>query len=250
MLPELPDDLKEAQQLGISLFAGEAEEGRLDKVLKDAFAGNLKPLYNFMADLPDMSNQPMPILPEHHVRRTAGTMSSFDLGRGCPYQCSFCTIINVQGRKSRFRSADDLEAVIRENYAQNIKRFFITDDNFARNRNWEELFDRLISCARTKASTSNSPSRWTRSATKSRTSSRRPDAPAWRACSSGSRISIPTACSARRSGRTASPIIALCCRPGSELGIITYAGYILGFPNDTQGNHQARYRDHQARAAG
>src|SRR5437667_4778947 len=30
-------------------------------------------------------------------------------GRGCPYQCSFCTIINVQGRKSRFCSPDDLD---------------------------------------------------------------------------------------------------------------------------------------------
>ena len=30
------------------------------------------------------------------------SLSSFDLGRGCPYQCSFCTIINVQGRKSRY----------------------------------------------------------------------------------------------------------------------------------------------------
>src|SRR5262245_32460988 len=144
MLPELPNDLKEAQRLGISLFAGEAEDGRLDTVLQDAFAGRLKPLYNFMSDLPDMRNQPVPILPEQHVRRTAGTMSSFDLGRGCPYQCSFCTIINVQGRKSRFRSADDLEAVIRDNLAQNIRRFFITDDNFARNRNWEAFFDRLI----------------------------------------------------------------------------------------------------------
>jgi len=144
MLPQMPDDLKEAQRLGISLFAGEAEEGRLDTVLKDACAGTLRPLYNFMSDLPDMQNQPTPILPERHVRRTAGTMSSFDLGRGCPYQCSFCTIINVQGRKSRFRSADDLEAVIRENVAQNIQRFFITDDNFARNRNWEAFFDRLI----------------------------------------------------------------------------------------------------------
>ena len=67
-----------------------------------------------------------------------------DLGRGCPYQCSFCTIINVQGRKSRFRSPDDVERIIRENYAQGIKRFFITDDNFARNRDWEALFDRMI----------------------------------------------------------------------------------------------------------
>jgi hypothetical protein len=144
MLPELPADLQAAQKLGISLFAGEAEDGRLDTVIKDAFDGTLKPLYNFMADLPDMANQPMPILPLSQVKRTAGAMSSFDLGRGCPYQCSFCTIINVQGRKSRFRSPDDLEAIIRENYAQGIKRFFITDDNFARNRNWEAFFDRLI----------------------------------------------------------------------------------------------------------
>ncbi len=42
------------------------------------------------------------------------------------------------------RSADDLERIIRDNYAQKINRFFITDDNFARNRHWEELFDRLI----------------------------------------------------------------------------------------------------------
>ena len=78
------------------------------------------------------------------MRRTSGSLSSIDLGRGCPYQCSFCTIINVQGRKSRFRSPDDLERIVRENYAQGIKRFFITDDNFARNRDWEVLFDRLI----------------------------------------------------------------------------------------------------------
>jgi hypothetical protein len=50
----------------------------------------------------------------------------------------------VQGRKSRFRTADDLEAIIRENHRQGIKSFFITDDNFARNRLWEPLFDRLI----------------------------------------------------------------------------------------------------------
>ncbi len=144
MLPELPGDLKNAQALGISLFAGEAEDGRFDLVLKDAFEGALKPLYNFMSDLPDLANQPTPILPLEQVRRIAGTMSSFDLGRGCPYQCSFCTIINVQGRTSRFRSPDDLEAIIRENYGQNIKRFFITDDNLARNRNWEAFFDRAI----------------------------------------------------------------------------------------------------------
>ena len=53
---------------------------------------------------------------------TSGSLSSIDLGRGCPYQCSFCTIINVQGRKSRFRTPDDLEKIVRENHAQGIKR--------------------------------------------------------------------------------------------------------------------------------
>ncbi|HKD77136.1 MAG TPA: radical SAM protein, partial [Ktedonobacterales bacterium] len=136
--------MQEAQALGISFFAGEAEERRLDEVLRDAWAGTLAPLYNFMDALPSLESEPPPILPSKHVRRTSGSLSSIDLGRGCPYQCSFCTIINVQGRKSRFRSPDDLEKIIRENVAQGIKRFFITDDNFARNRHWEPLFDRMI----------------------------------------------------------------------------------------------------------
>ncbi len=144
MLPELPDDIKAAQAMGISLFAGEAEERRLDDVLRDAYAGSLKPLYNHMDALPALAGEPPPILPKKHVARTSGSLSSIDLGRGCPYQCSFCTIINVQGRKSRIRSADDLEKIVRENYAQGIKRFFITDDNFARNKDWEPLFDRMI----------------------------------------------------------------------------------------------------------
>jgi hypothetical protein len=144
MLPEMPPEMRDAQALGISFFAGEAEEGRLDVVIRDAWNGKLAPLYNFMDDLPSLQGEPPPILPPKHVRRTSGSLSSVDLGRGCPYQCSFCTIINVQGRKSRFRSPDDLERIVRENVAQGIRRFFITDDNFARNRHWEPLLDRLI----------------------------------------------------------------------------------------------------------
>lgn len=144
MLPEMPPEMRDAQALGISFFAGEAEEGRLDAVIRDAWNGSLAPLYNFMDDLPALQGEPTPILPQKHVRRTSGSLSSMDLGRGCPYQCSFCTIINVQGRKSRFRAPDDLERIIRENVAQGLRRFFITDDNFARNRQWRPLFERMI----------------------------------------------------------------------------------------------------------
>jgi radical SAM superfamily enzyme YgiQ (UPF0313 family) len=131
------------RDLGISIFAGEIE-GRLDVVLRDAAAGQLQPVYNFLKDLPGIEETPVPFLPITNIRRTLGLSSSFDAGRGCPYQCSFCTIINVQGRKSRYRSADDVEALVRANWAQGVCRYFITDDNFARNKDWEAILDRLI----------------------------------------------------------------------------------------------------------
>jgi radical SAM superfamily enzyme YgiQ (UPF0313 family) len=144
MLKQLPPELQEALDIGCSLFAGECEEGRLDRVLEDAWSDRLKPVYNYLSDLPSLAGVPIPHLPVDAIRRSHQNWSSFDLGRGCPFQCSFCTIINVQGRKSRFRTADDLEAIVRKNLAEGIKAFFITDDNLARNRHWEEFFDRLI----------------------------------------------------------------------------------------------------------
>ena len=143
MLPRLPPDLEAAGQMGITLFAGEAE-GRLEGLFADALAGRMQPIYNYMDDLPGLQQQVTPFLPIDIVRRYGETIGAFDAGRGCPFQCSFCTIINVQGRKSRWRDADDVERLMRANLAQGVFRFFITDDNFARNRNWEAIFDRLI----------------------------------------------------------------------------------------------------------
>jgi hypothetical protein len=143
MLPEMQHDLKAAIDLGCTLFAGEAE-GRMDKVLQDAAAGTLQPIYNFLDDLPALESAPTPYLPSRTIGRTVNHHASFDAGRGCPFQCSFCTIINVQGRKSRRRSPDDVEQLIRQHYADGIRRFFITDDNFARNKDWEPIFDRII----------------------------------------------------------------------------------------------------------
>ncbi|MFZ0398734.1 MAG: radical SAM protein, partial [Methyloceanibacter sp.] len=145
MLKETQVDIKVAQELGVSIFAGEAEEG-FDEVLQDAAKGALKPLYNHMKkELPGIGNVPFPpFLPVDFVNRTVGNVTSFDAGRGCPFQCSFCTIINVQGRKSRYRTPDSVEHILRMNWEQGVNRFFITDDNFARNKDWEAIYDRII----------------------------------------------------------------------------------------------------------
>jgi hypothetical protein len=145
MLPEAKKELQlqQAMDAGISLFAGEAE-GRFDEVLRDAMKRTMQPLYNYVADTPALEGVPQPFLPAESAKRTGGGKATFDAGRGCPFLCSFCTIINVHGRTSRYRSADDVERIIRRNVAQGIKSFLITDDNFARNKNYDAILDRLI----------------------------------------------------------------------------------------------------------
>ena len=143
MLDGLPSDLQEALDLGITLFAGEAE-GHIDELLKDAFEGRLRPVYDFLTDLPGLQGAAVPYLPPERLQRYSPPIGSFDAGRGCPFQCSFCTIINVQGRKSRHRTADDIERLLRAHLEKGMIRFFITDDDFARNRHWEAILDRVI----------------------------------------------------------------------------------------------------------
>ncbi|MDQ2747762.1 MAG: radical SAM protein [Acidobacteriota bacterium] len=143
MLKERDAHVSQAIDAGITLFAGEAE-GRLGQVLIDAAENKMPEIYNYMDDLPNIENVATPMLPAERVHLTAGATTSFDAGRGCPFTCSFCTIINVQGRKSRRRSPEDIEKLIRANVAQGLHSFFITDDNFARNKDWEIILDKLI----------------------------------------------------------------------------------------------------------
>jgi hypothetical protein len=137
-------ELQEAMNLGISLFAGEAGGGQLDQVLRDAWSGQVKSLYNYVNDVPSQEGAPAPVLPAKTIRGTLGRPTSFDAERGSPAQCSFCTIIQVEGQKPQQRTVDEVEQIIRENLLQGAGRFFITDDDFSHNPDWEKIFDRLI----------------------------------------------------------------------------------------------------------
>ncbi len=144
MLTDMPQEMVDAQEMGISFFLGEAEGGHFDEVLRDGYAGKLKPIYNHLRSLPQLEGMPLPKIDKVALDRSTIGYGSIDLGRGCPFECTFCCIINVQGRSSRFRSSGDLETMIRTSLEMGVNKFFITDDNFARNRNWEAFLDRLI----------------------------------------------------------------------------------------------------------
>src|SRR2546425_902831 len=145
MIPQIPPDIQELLDQGVTLVKGEVEES-WDQILKDAISGQLKPLYDFVDDKPDLFTKPIPILNTRLMKRfVASNFGTIDCGRGCPFNCSFCTIINVQGRKMRVRSAETIAEAIRYNWRHNnVNFYFFTDDNFARNAQWEQIFDTLI----------------------------------------------------------------------------------------------------------
>ena len=234
MLPDMQTDLKAALDIGCSLFAGEAEDGRMDEVLRDAAAGTLKPIYNYLNELPALESAPTPYLPRGTLRGTFNHHASFDAGRGCPYQCSFCTIINVQGRKSRRRSPDDVEKLVRQYWAQGISRFFITDDNFARNKDWEPIFDRLIELREDHKIPVNLTIQVDTMCHKI------PNFIAKAARAGVKRVYIgleninPTNLIAAKKRQNKITEYRKMLLEWKHAGVLIYAGYILGFPGDTQ----------------
>jgi radical SAM superfamily enzyme YgiQ (UPF0313 family) len=144
MLPSIPPEIQAAIDDGMTVVAGEAET-RWGELLRAAYDGTLLPFYNFIEERPSLAGVPPPFAPSETLRPfMPPNQTSFDAGRGCPFKCSFCTIINVQGRKSRHRTADDVEQLLRAHLEEGVIRFFITDDDFARNRHWEQILDRII----------------------------------------------------------------------------------------------------------
>ncbi len=144
----LTPECRQAIDDGITLVLGEVED-HWTTLLQDAAAGRLKPLYDFLQTPPDLHAKPLPKvslrLQKKFAVRGYGTI---DAGRGCPFTCSFCTIINVQGRTMRSRGAEHIINHIRAHYRidgrKGINHYFFTDDNFSRNPEWEAIFDGLI----------------------------------------------------------------------------------------------------------
>ena len=144
MFPEGSDDLRELTDLGITVVGGEVETRWAD-LLSDVVNDDVKPSYNFLGNPPPLDGQPLPFAERSYLKKFAlPNMGCLDTSRGCPFDCSFCTIINVQGRKMRCRTAAPLKEVLQHNERQGIDAYFFTDDNFSRNRYWKDILKLLI----------------------------------------------------------------------------------------------------------
>lgn len=141
----LTPEIRELVEAGVTVVAGEVENhwGRL---LVEAYHGRLEPVYRLTSELPDLAQAPLPVIDKKYLKKfIISNYGTVDCGRGCPFNCSFCTIINVQGKKMRHRSPEAIAEMVRRAWREaGVSFHFFTDDNFARNPAWSRIFDELI----------------------------------------------------------------------------------------------------------
>ena len=81
----------------------------------------------------------------HDWRAKKRRFVSIATSRGCPFNCRFCSVILLFGRKYRYNSVDRVMEEIRRNSIPNGHLFFC-DDNFTANRDRiKQLCDRMLS---------------------------------------------------------------------------------------------------------
>ncbi len=116
LLPE------EALRYARQVVVGEAEEiitGLVEGAIKDPIVQG-RPVR-------DLDKLPDPDFSLIRGYRRSSFITPISTSRGCPFDCTFCSVTKMFGREYRFRSADK---VMREIASRKTASFFFCDDNF------------------------------------------------------------------------------------------------------------------------
>jgi radical SAM superfamily enzyme YgiQ (UPF0313 family) len=112
------------------LFVDEAEE-TWPEFLRDFAAGAWKAEYE-PADKPSMHDSPQP---RFDLLKVAAYRSmTIQFARGCPFNCEFCDIIVMYGRRPRTKTVEQVMGEVREIHRLGVQNIFVVDDNFIGNK--------------------------------------------------------------------------------------------------------------------
>lgn len=229
-----PPEIERLRALGVTIVRGEVEES-LASILSDAVHGRLAPLYDHLAERPELEESPLPVPDPRVMRRFVHrSFATMDGSRGCPFSCSFCTIIHVQGRRMRTRAPTRIAEMIRQRHRPGgIDEYFFTDDDFARNPRWRELFEELIRLREEEGK----PIRFLMQS--DLLAHRQKDfvalarrAGCFQVFLGMESLSAETLAGAGKKQNRVEDYAAI-VRQWQEAGIFVHAGYIIGFPGDT-----------------
>lgn len=112
--------------------------------LEDLKSGKPKHVYK-TNKFPDITKTPIPRW--DLIKKYLGKYSTMLLqfSRGCPFNCEFCDVINLFGRKSRAKTPEQMIAEVQSLYDIGWRRpVFIVDDNFIGNKKEVKKFLRLL----------------------------------------------------------------------------------------------------------
>jgi hypothetical protein len=112
------------------VVVGEPDEV-FPQIARDLEEGTARRLYE-ITDKPDVTKTPMPRF--DLLKLDSYASMSVQFSRGCPFQCEFCDIIILYGRKPRTKLPQQMMAELDELLSLGWKKqVFIVDDNFIGN---------------------------------------------------------------------------------------------------------------------
>lgn len=109
-------------------FARQVVVGEAEGVIDDIVSGKIRDAVVYGKPVEDLDTLPYPDFSLIKGYRLPAFMTPVSTSRGCPFDCSFCSVTKVFGRKYRFRST---ESIKQELLATQAKHIFFCDDNFA-----------------------------------------------------------------------------------------------------------------------
>ena len=128
---------------GVDHFVLNEAEVTLPQFLDDLEHGRPQPVYT-TDEHPDLSETPIPLW--SLIRLKDYAVVPVQYSRGCPFNCEFCDIIVMYGRKPRTKTPEQLIREIQALYDAGWRSgVFIVDDNFIGNkRNVKQMLPHLI----------------------------------------------------------------------------------------------------------
>jgi len=119
------------QHKGDTFILGEAEQ-TFPRYLADLAAGSPLAIYDGQEDKPDLTKTPLPRW-DLISMRPYGSMN-LQYSRGCPFDCEFCDIIEIYGRRPRVKDDDQFLAEMDILRATGYRgSLFVVDDNLIGN---------------------------------------------------------------------------------------------------------------------